>query len=235
MNKVGTHNKNVRDTWLENTIKSVPAGSRILDAGAGELAYKHFCSHLDYVSQDFAQYDGKGNASGLQMGTWDQSNLDIISDITSIPEKDASFDAIMCIEVFEHLPDPLGAIKEFARLLKPGGHLIITAPFCSLTHFAPHHYYTGFSRYFYQTHLALCGFDIIELDENGNYFEYMAQELRRVKSISKLYTNSRPNLIEYLAVNICLFMLNRFSHNDSGSSELLHFGCHVHAVKQNHH
>lgn len=78
----------------------ISAVSRILDAGAGELAYKHFCSHLHYVSQDFAQYDGKGNASGLQMGTWDQSNLDIISDITSIPEKDASFDAIMCIKDF---------------------------------------------------------------------------------------------------------------------------------------
>lgn len=116
-------------------------------------------------------------------------------------------------------------------MLKPCGHLIITAPFCSLTHFAPHHYYTGFSRDFYQAHLASNGFDMKELAENGNYFEYIAQELRRVKSISKLYTNSRPNLIEYLAVNICLFMLNRFSHNDSGSSEILHFGCHVHAVK----
>ena len=37
---------------------------------------------LDYVSQDFAQYDGEGDTIGLQTGTWDQAQLDIISDIT---------------------------------------------------------------------------------------------------------------------------------------------------------
>jgi 2-polyprenyl-3-methyl-5-hydroxy-6-metoxy-1,4-benzoquinol methylase len=43
----------------------------------------------------------------------------------------------MCVEVFEHLPEPIKAVEEFARLFKPGGYLILTAPFCSLTHFAP--------------------------------------------------------------------------------------------------
>ena len=32
-------------------------------------------------------------------------SLDIISDITSIPVSDNTFDAVMCIEVFEHLPN----------------------------------------------------------------------------------------------------------------------------------
>ena len=117
------------------------------------------------MSQDFAQYDGKGDGMGMHKGGWDQSNLDIISDITAIPEPDASFDAIMCVEVFEHLPEPIKAIQEFARLLKPGGLLILTAPFCSLTHLAPYHFYTGFNRYFYEKHLPANGFRIIELQE----------------------------------------------------------------------
>ena len=131
-------NQQNREIWLEEALKKIPTGSRILDAGAGELRYKEFCEHLNYVSQDFAQYNGEGDSKGLQTGTWDQTKLDIISDITEIPELDDSFDAIMCVEVFEHLPDPTLAIKEFARLLKSGGTLIITAPFCSLTHFAPY-------------------------------------------------------------------------------------------------
>lgn len=135
MSPVGKSNKSNRDEWLKETLNKIPQGSRILDAGAGELQYKPLCGHLDYVSQDFAQYDGIGDDKGFQMGSWDQSKLDIISDITEIPEDDGSFDAIMCVEVFEHLPEPLKAIGEFSRLLKSGGHLVITAPFCSLTHF----------------------------------------------------------------------------------------------------
>lgn len=118
---VGTQNQSNREAWLEKTLKNIPSGSRILDAGAGELKYKPLCQHLNYVSQDFAQYNGEGDGKGLQTGAWDQTKLDIISDITAIPEPDGSFDAVMCIEVFEHLPEPIKAIKEFSRLLKGGG------------------------------------------------------------------------------------------------------------------
>ena len=69
--------------------------------------YRALCSHLDYVSHDFAQYDGKGDGVGGQTGRWDYGKLDIISDVTSIPEPNNSFDAIMCTEVFEHIPEPI--------------------------------------------------------------------------------------------------------------------------------
>ena len=135
---VGKSNEHSRTTWVKRVLSEIPTGSRILDAGAGEMQYKRFCIHLDYVSQDFGSYDGEGDASGLQVGSWDQSQIDIVGDITDIPEPSASFDAVMCIEVLEHLPDPPAALRELSRLLKSGGMLILTAPFCSLTHFSPH-------------------------------------------------------------------------------------------------
>jgi len=229
---VGTQNKSNRELWLEETLNQIPRGTRILDAGAGELQYKPYCQHLEYVSQDFAQYNGEGDGMGLQTETWDQTKLDIISDITAIPEPDGSFDTIMCIEVFEHLPEPIKAIEEFSRLLRPGGHLIITAPFCSLAHFTPYHFYTGFNQYFYQEHLPKNGFEIRELVENGNYFEYLGQEIRRIPSIGKKYVGKRPTFIQYLAMKIVLSMLNKFTKEDTGSKELLHFGCHIHAIKK---
>jgi SAM-dependent methyltransferase len=228
---IGTFNLFNREIWLKNTLKQVPAGFRILDAGAGEQEYKRFCTHLNYVAQDFARYDGRGDSAGLQMGSWNQSNLDIISDITAIPEPDASFDAIMCIEVFEHLPEPIKAVEEFARLLKPGGYLILTAPFCSLTHFAPYHFYTGYNRYFYEKHLLANGFKILDLQMNGNYFEYLAQEVWRLPEIAKRYAQGRPSLLEFFAMKLYLHMLKRFSQKDKGSSEVLNFGYHVFAVK----
>ena len=230
--KVGTLNEANRIAWVKKTLKKIPRGSKVLDAGAGQQQFKNFCSHLKYVSQDFAKYDGRGDKKGLQTKIWDNSNLDIVSDITSIPRPKASFDAILCTEVFEHLSDPLLALKEFSRLLKKEGYLIITAPFCSLTHFAPYHFYSVFNRYFYETHLPKFGFKIIEIKTNGNFFEYLAQEIRRIPEVKKMYADSvKKNIFETISHKITLHFLDRWSKKDNGSEELLCFGYHVFARK----
>lgn len=229
---VGRDNESNRHAWLAQTLARVPAGGRILDAGAGTQQYKRFCQHLEYVSQDFAQYNGQGDARGLQTGSFEYGKLDIVSDITAIPESDASFDAVMCTEVLEHVPDPPRALAELCRLLKPGGQMILTAPFCSLTHFSPYHFSTGFNRYFYETLLDQHGIDIQEMTPNGNYFEYMAQEVRRIRSAAKSFTSSKPRLGERLAMMLVNRMLARFSKLDEGSSELCCYGYHVVAQKR---
>lgn len=227
-NKCGCDNEISREIWLKLELKNIPNGLRILDAGAGELQYKKYCSHLDYVSQDFAQYDGTGNNSGLHTKTWDNSKLDIISDINNIPLSDKSVDAIMCIEVFEHLPEPIRAIQEFSRLLKLDGILLLTAPFCSLTHFAPYHYYSGFNKYFYEKHLKENGFAIEEIVHNGNYFEYIAQEIRRIPDIGLKYTGYNHSEL-HSSINSILGHLHKMSETDIKSSELLCFGYHIKA------
>lgn len=231
MFKVGTTNESARISWIEKTLKKIPAGLTILDAGAGECQFKRFCGHLKYIAQDFAQYEGTGDV-GLQTGTWDNTKLDIISDITAIPLEDNSIDAIMCTEVLEHIPDPIAAIKEFSRLIKPGGYLLITAPFASLTHFAPYHFASGLSRFFYERHLPENGFSIQELELNGNYFEYIAQENRRIKTVAKQYSNMNLNIFQKIIIHLNIWMLQNLSKKDRGSSELLCYGIHVFARKK---
>lgn len=225
-------NEIVRNKWIMQVLESIPSGARLLDAGAGEQQFRKYCTHLKYVSQDFAEYDGAGDGSGLQTGKWDYRNIDIVSDITSIPEPSSSFDVVLCTEVFEHLPEPILAIKEFYRLLKRGGRLIITAPFCSLTHFAPYHYYSGFNRYFYEKNLHDNGFLIDVINPNGNYFKYLAQEVHRIEGVSLLYSQYRTRWFERFALFIVLKMLGKMSKRDNGSNELLHFGYHIVAIKQ---
>lgn len=229
--KVGRCNESARVAWVEKTLKKIPAGSRILDAGAGEQQFRKFCSHLKYVSQDFGRYEGQGDSKGLQMRKWDHGNLDIVSDITSIPEQDYSFDAILCTEVLEHVPDTLAAVREFSRLLRPGGYLLITAPFCSLTHFSPYHFFTGFSRYFYEHHLPKNNFEILEVVSNGNYFEYVAQEIIRIPWAAKKYAGRSLNIFELFVLFLNLRMLQGYSARDKGSEELLCYGYHVLARK----
>lgn len=231
MNTVGTLNEKTRVDWIVKTLKKIPKGSKILDAGAGEQQFKNFCSHLKYVSQDFAKYNGKGDKKGLQTKIWDNSNLDIVSDITSIPVPDRSFDAVLCTEVFEHLPEPILAIKEFSRIIKKGGYLILTSPFCSLTHFSPYHYYSGFNRYFYKTHVPKYGFKIIEIKTNGNYFEYLAQEIRRISFVAKAYSKQKQNLFHKIAKIILLKHLGSLSKTGNRTDELLCFGYQVFARK----
>ncbi len=69
MKLAGSDSDQVRINWVASALKSIPEGARILDAGAGELRLKPFCAHLDYVSQDFCQYEGKGDSNALQTGT----------------------------------------------------------------------------------------------------------------------------------------------------------------------
>jgi len=227
---VGNSNEATRVDWIEKTLKKIPAGAKILDAGAGECQFKKFCGHLNYVSQDFAQYDGTGN-EGLQTGTWDNTKLDIVSDITAIPVPDASFDAVMCTEVLEHVPDPVAALKELNRVLKPGGYLLITAPFASLTHFAPYHFASGLSKYFYQHHLGEMGYGFLDIQQNGNYFEFVAQEVRRVKRVAQQYSKGY-NFFDKIFTHLQLLTLQKLSRCNNNSEELLCYGVHVFARKQ---
>lgn len=230
---VGLGNKQYRHEWIKKQLASIPAGQSILDAGAGECQFKSACVHLKYTSQDFAQYDGKGDGIGIQTSAWDNTKLDIVSDITSIPVEDNSFDNVLCIEVIEHVPAPIEALRELARVLRPGGKLILTAPFCSMTHFAPYHFYTGYNRYFYEKWLPEFGFSIQEVDYNGNYFEYLAQELRYSETAASKYCNGKKmSLKEKIAQKIILAFLKRSSSLDSGSKELMSFGLHIVAIKK---
>lgn len=221
-------NEATRQAWLASVLARIPAGARILDAGAGELKNKPLCAHLTYVSQDFCQYDGRGDRAGLQPGVWDTSRIDLVCDITAIPEPDESFDAILCSEVLEHIPEPPKALDEFARLLKPGGTLILTAPFASLVHMAPYHYVTGFSRYWYEYHLPRHGFHIEELVPNGDWFAYCEQELRRLGSMARRYgRRSWPLAYALGALGAAYFWLSRGRQAD----DLACFGWHCVARK----
>jgi hypothetical protein len=72
---------------------------------------------------------------------------------------------------------------------------------------------------------------VVEITPNGNFFEYLAQELRRLRGVATRYANDALDESEQESVQTLLGALQRFSGKDTGSKELLCFGYHVLARK----
>ena len=51
------------------------------------------------------------------------------ADVTALHFAAASFDAVLSLDVLEHVPDHRAALREFARILRPGGQLVLSVPF----------------------------------------------------------------------------------------------------------
>jgi SAM-dependent methyltransferase len=52
----------------------------------------------------------------------------VVADAQALGHPDASFDTVISCETVEHLPRPERAVAEFARVLRPGGRLLLTTP-----------------------------------------------------------------------------------------------------------
>tara|TARA_A100001035_G_C27724204_1_gene473522 strand:- start:180 stop:911 length:732 start_codon:yes stop_codon:yes gene_type:complete len=176
----GLSNVSTRNYFVKEWLLSLNKNSSILDAGAGIQRYKKYTKHLKYTSQDFGNYQGGDEFGTKNHPDWNSKNCDIICDIVNIPCNDSSFDYILCTEVFEHLPNPAEALKEFSRLLKSKGQILITAPFRCLYHQTPYFFYSGFSKYWYEYYGKEYQLDIKLIIANGNYFEEIGQEIFRI-------------------------------------------------------
>ncbi|TSC61725.1 MAG: group 1 glycosyl transferase, partial [Parcubacteria group bacterium Gr01-1014_106] len=66
-----------------------------------------------------------------QAQTWIGNNPRVelrVGDVGSVPYGDHTFTKIICSEVLEHLPNPVGALRELRRVLMPSGTLAVTVP-----------------------------------------------------------------------------------------------------------
>ncbi len=186
-------NEELRREWVSKQAESLTAGSRVLDAGAGSGQYRRFFDHCDYKSQDFGQ----------ELGTiGNYTELDYECDITEIPAEDGSFDAILCTEVIEHVPQPERVITEFARLLRPGGTLILSAPLGAFLHQEPYHFYGGFTPHWYEKYLKENGFTIESIEPNGGFFRLLGQELRRFCGLCSPRSIFKKGLIKGLGATV---------------------------------
>jgi len=85
----------------------------------------------------------------------------------------ASFDSVLCVQVLEHVFDPIRMVAEIGRVLRPGGKAVLLIPCTSTMHLAPH-YHGNFSRYWIREALERAGLEIVELRELGGVWSTIA-------------------------------------------------------------
>jgi methionine biosynthesis protein MetW len=104
--------------------RNIDSSSKVLDVGCGAGQ-----SYAPAVNSRAASYKGV-DVSEHAVGLARSSGLDagVIDDAATLPFEAQRFDVAICIEVVEHLFSPHRAAAEIARVLRPGGRLIVSAP-----------------------------------------------------------------------------------------------------------
>lgn len=189
-----------RDAWVKEEASAIPAGSRVLDVGAGSCPYRKYFAKCIYKTQDFISLPD----DQLRDGKYGQ--IDYISEIASIPVADGSFDVVLCTEVLEHLPNPIAAVKEMGRILRPKGTLLLSAPLGSGIHQAPFHYYGGYTPFWYQRFLGDAGFADITVSANGGFFKMFGWECVRFVRMFFNSLSEMPLLLRLVMAPVCFFV-----------------------------
>lgn len=131
---------------------------KVLDVGCADRWVEARCSAgAQYIGLDLP-VTGKGLYAAVP---------DIFADAARLPLVDASVDAVVCLEVLEHVRHPGAALAEFARVLKQGGVMIFSMPFMYPIHDAPHDF-QRLTEYGLRRDLDAAGFDIVRMEKLGH-------------------------------------------------------------------
>jgi SAM-dependent methyltransferase len=108
----------VHDTVV-NILQALPKG-KLLDVPAGEGALAARLGQAGFEIECCDLYPEIFRLPAVEIRRGDLAG--------TLPYPDQSFDYITCLEGLEHIENPQQAVREFARLLRPGGHLITSIP-----------------------------------------------------------------------------------------------------------
>lgn len=133
---LGTPWRRANWRFLEQQATRLDPATVVLDVGAGRGDFASLFATRNYLALDVYPYP----------------EVDLVCDIThTVPFKPGSLDAVLLMNVVEHIYDTHSLFEAAARMLKPGGVVIIAIPFMIKIHQAP----VDFVRY---THYALTSF-----------------------------------------------------------------------------
>ena len=171
------------------------ARGRFIDLGCGSAPF-----WVAVVGQ-VTRYDG--------VDLWPRSTRATLAgdvqSLTMLP--DAIYDSAICIEVLEHVPEPAKAVATIARILKPGGVVVISVPHLSRLHDLPHDYYR-YTEYGLRYLLAQAGLEVTSIQPKGGLLTFLVHQLSTL--LLGVAWSLPPVKDALLFVNKWLFALGAF-------------------------
>lgn len=137
-----------RGLWRELAALLPEVDGELLDVGCGRKPYQRLTRATRYVGLDLDTPVSR--ALGV---------ADVFYAGGALPFPDASFDAVLCSQVLEHVFEPEVFLREIARVLRPDGRLVLTVPFVWDEHEQPRDY-ARYSSFGLRALLERCGFTV---------------------------------------------------------------------------
>lgn len=126
------------DFFKTNVIHILETSHEVLDIGGGLRVDGERGNRVNHERDYLRPYIEKVHYQ--VMDPVDTYHPDIVGDIHQMPFENNTLDAIICIAVLEHVYDPIRAVEEMYRTLKPGGKLYVYMPFLYCYHAQPGYY-----------------------------------------------------------------------------------------------
>jgi SAM-dependent methyltransferase len=148
--------------FLESRLATyVQKDARVVDVGCGEQPLRPLITGrgASYLGLDVVQ-NGANSVGALALAT-------------HIPLAGACADVVVITEVLEHVADTWTAFRELARIVRPGGHVLVTLPFIYPLHEEPHDF-VRLTPHALRTLAAENDLEIVELTTHGNELESIA-------------------------------------------------------------
>ena len=133
--------------FLNGLVKMLPKEARILDVGAGHGDFADIFEGRNYFSLDIVPY----------------AEVDLVADLGSDnPFKDETFNAVVLMNVLEHVYESRALLKSISRIVAKGGQVVITVPFLLKVHQAPFDF-ARYTPYFIEKMAADAGLQVESL------------------------------------------------------------------------
>ena len=153
------------DRFLLQVSSDLAPGTVMIDGGAGNCKHKNFFPHVRYLAFDLKPIKKRP-----------YGEVDLAANLYALPFRTGSVEAAINVDVLEHLSEPLHALSEFCRVLRPGGKLFLVAPQGWQEHGMPHDYFRFTSsglRYLCEK----AGFEIVSISPMGGFFWYLGHRI----------------------------------------------------------
>lgn len=178
-------------------IPMLKAGMTVLDAGSGHLEEQVMRAEL--------------LATGITLHTMDMNpgpGVDFTGDVSAMDFASNTYDAVICTQVMEHVRSPEKTCAELARVVKPGGHVFITAPQSAPLHNIPWHFFNP-TKFGLQMLAENNGLDVLKIVPQGGHFSQLATALHY--TVPVIQRSSLPDIVKKPAILLARIFFGFFA------------------------